>query len=250
MPTLSISKTYRDGDVLFEADLDSIKSSIETFINTTKLDDDNIQDNGITGSTKLIDSTITSAKFVAESITATLLDTTAVTTAKIGDSAVTTAKINDLAVTTDKINDLNVTTAKLATGAATTVKKQSPTVEQSAGTGASGVTVNSTSFTLVDNVSITTTGGPLFCLVGPKSGTLSVETSAGGTVGYQIIADDGVNPALTIAETTFGFNGISCACIYGSAILPAATYTVTFKAKVTTGTVTVKRAALYCVEII
>jgi len=250
MPTLSISKTYRDGDVLFEADLDSIKSSIETFINTTKLDDDNIQDNGITGSTKLIDSTITSAKFAAESITATLLDTNAVTTAKIGESAVTTAKINDLAVTTAKIADLNVTTAKLAAGAATTVKKQSPTVEQSAGTGASGVTVNSTSFTLVDDVSITTTGGPLFCLVGPKSGTLSVETSAGGTVGFQIIADDGVNPAITIAETSFAFTGISCPCIYGSAILPAATYTVTFKAKVSSGTVTVKRAALYCVEII
>jgi len=250
MPTLSISKTYRDGDVLFEADLDNIKSSVETFINTTKLDDDNIQDNGITGSSKLIDSSITSAKVVAEAVTATLLDTNAITTAKIGSNAVTAAKFNDLAVTTAKIADLNVTTAKLAAGAATTVKKQTPTVEQSSGTGASGTTVNSTSFTLVQDVTITTTGGPVFCLVGPKSGSLSVETSAGGTVGYQIIAEDGVNPAITIAETSFGFTGISCPCIYGSAILPAATYTITFKAKVSTGTVTIKRSGLYCLEII
>ncbi len=47
MPTLTITKTYQDGNVLTEADLDNIKDSIETFINVTKLDDDNLQDNGI-----------------------------------------------------------------------------------------------------------------------------------------------------------------------------------------------------------
>jgi microcystin-dependent protein len=47
MPTLTITKTYQDGNVLSEADLDNIKDSIETFINVTKLDDDNLQDNGI-----------------------------------------------------------------------------------------------------------------------------------------------------------------------------------------------------------
>ena len=89
MPTLSISKTYQDGDVLFEADLDNIRSAIETFLNTTKIDDDNIQDNGITASTKIIDGTISSGKLAAESITALLLDTNAITTVKVGSNSVT-----------------------------------------------------------------------------------------------------------------------------------------------------------------
>lgn len=53
MPTLTITKTYADGEVLLEADLDAIRSSITTFFNTTKIDDDNIQAAGITRATKL-----------------------------------------------------------------------------------------------------------------------------------------------------------------------------------------------------
>lgn len=47
MPTLTITKTYDTGNVLTETDLDNIKDSIETFINVTKLNDDNLQDDGI-----------------------------------------------------------------------------------------------------------------------------------------------------------------------------------------------------------
>src|SRR3990172_7866111 len=47
MPTLSITKTYADGDILLEADLDAIRTSIQTFINTTGLSTDNIQANGV-----------------------------------------------------------------------------------------------------------------------------------------------------------------------------------------------------------
>lgn len=83
MPTLTITKSYADGDILTEADLDNIRNDVITFLNTTKLDDDNIQDAGITGSSKLIDSSVT--------------------TAKINDAAITTAKIADLAVTSDKL---------------------------------------------------------------------------------------------------------------------------------------------------
>lgn len=53
MPTLSITKSYADGDILLEADLDAIRTSIQTFFNTTKIDDDNIQNAGITRATKL-----------------------------------------------------------------------------------------------------------------------------------------------------------------------------------------------------
>jgi hypothetical protein len=55
MPQLSISKTYADGTTLFESDLDNIKDGLETFINTTKLDGENIQDSAIVEAKKLFD---------------------------------------------------------------------------------------------------------------------------------------------------------------------------------------------------
>lgn len=47
MPILSITKTYQDGDILTEADLDNIRTSIENFINTTGIASDNIQPGGV-----------------------------------------------------------------------------------------------------------------------------------------------------------------------------------------------------------
>lgn len=101
MPTLNISTSYANGSPLTKAQLDEIVDGVETFLNTTKIDQDNIATGGVA--------------------TASLADN-AVTTAKITDSNVTTAKINDLAVTTGKINDLAVTTGKLASSAVTTAK--------------------------------------------------------------------------------------------------------------------------------
>jgi hypothetical protein len=92
MPTLTITKTYSNGNTLTEAMLDAIKSSIETFINTTKLDADNIQDSAITAA-KLASNSVTAAKIDSSAVTAAKLDTNSVTTAKIADSNVTGAKI-------------------------------------------------------------------------------------------------------------------------------------------------------------
>jgi hypothetical protein len=72
MPLLTITKSYADGDVLLEADLDAIRNDLITFMNVTKLDSTNLQDN-------------------------------AISTAKIQNSAVTTAKIADNNVTEAKI---------------------------------------------------------------------------------------------------------------------------------------------------
>lgn len=84
MPTLVVTRSYSDGVVLTEDMLDDICESIETFNNTTKLDDQNLQDG-------------------------------AITTATIATSAVTAAKIDADAVTTSKIANLAVTRAKMAT---------------------------------------------------------------------------------------------------------------------------------------
>lgn len=42
-----MTKTYLDGNVLNESDLDGMKTSTETFLNTTKIDSDNIQAGGV-----------------------------------------------------------------------------------------------------------------------------------------------------------------------------------------------------------
>lgn len=114
MPQLDARRTYQDGMVLFAADLDAIIDDIETLLNVTKLNDDNIQDNGITASQKLIDGTVTTGKLANKSVTTVKIDDDAVTEPKLANDAVTTAKIADEAVTTEKIADSAVTPAKLS----------------------------------------------------------------------------------------------------------------------------------------
>lgn len=82
MPTLSITKNYADGTALTKTQLDSAFDSVSTFVNTTKLDADNLQD-----------AIITAAKLASTSVTAAKIDTDAVTTAKIQDASVTKAKL-------------------------------------------------------------------------------------------------------------------------------------------------------------
>lgn len=86
MPTITITKSYADGDVLTESDLDNIRTDVTTFLNTTKIDADNIQDAAISAA-KLANNAVTTDK---------ILDAN-VTTAKIADNAVTAAKIAEIA---------------------------------------------------------------------------------------------------------------------------------------------------------
>lgn len=68
-------RDYNDGQPLTEAHLDAVKSSIETFVNTTKLSSDNIQTGGVSTA---------------------CINNLAVTTAKIADGAVTRTKLEAL----------------------------------------------------------------------------------------------------------------------------------------------------------
>lgn len=72
MPTFSFTRNYSDNTVLTEAQLDDLVDSIETAVNTTKLDSDNIQD-----------LSITSSKLANSAVTTTKINTNAVTKAKI-----------------------------------------------------------------------------------------------------------------------------------------------------------------------
>lgn len=181
MPSIDITKTYADGAVLVESDLDNIIEDIETFLNVTQIDDTNIQDNGITASSKLVDGSISTAKLASSAITSAKITDLNVTTAKIADDAVTTAKILDSNVTTAKIADSNVTTAKIADGAVTGPKRVT-TVQISSSSGsystASASPVDVTNL----SVTITLTGRPVLVqLIAGSSAASSVSsaTSAG-----------------------------------------------------------------------
>lgn len=118
MATLTITKHWANGQILLESDLDFIKNDTETFLNVTGIDDDNIQNAGITASSKLVDGTIS--------------------TAKLQNAAITTAKIASDAITTVNILDANVTAAKLGPDVATTFTPPGVIWAYSASTAPSG----------------------------------------------------------------------------------------------------------------
>lgn len=105
MATLSITKTYVDDVVLNAADLDAIADSIETFLNTTNLNDDNIQAEGITASAKIKSATITAEKFAASSVTTIKFANEAVSADKINNDAITTALIEDNTILAPKFDN-------------------------------------------------------------------------------------------------------------------------------------------------
>lgn len=87
MPILTITKDWASGQVLLEADLDFIKNDLETFFNATKVDDDNIQNDGITASTKIIDGSVPTSKLQSGGISTANINDNAITTVKIADSS-------------------------------------------------------------------------------------------------------------------------------------------------------------------
>lgn len=89
MPILTVSKSYANGLALTEDMLDDARDSVHTFFNTTKLDEDNFQD---------------------ESISTALLANTSVTAEKIGTSAIASSDFNANAVTVSKLQSVGQAT--------------------------------------------------------------------------------------------------------------------------------------------
>jgi hypothetical protein len=208
MATLSVTRSYADGEVLVRADLDAFLDDIETFVNVTRLNDDNIQNSGITASTKLI----------AGSITADKIQNGAVTTAKIADDAVTAAKINSnvagdglsqnisgaldvnvdgvsVAVVTDivQLKDGGITTAKILNANVTKAKLEALGQQTSS---SSGSYTNSTGTeTTVVSVNITTIGRPVMILL------VSADTAATPTAGLAITTAGGGSERIAYIKT-------------------------------------------------
>ncbi len=178
MPTVSLTKSYEDGTDLTEQQLDDLKDSIETALNTTKLDSSNIQTAGISSDN---------------------LATNSVTTAKITSGACTTSKIADDAITADKIADSAVGSSQIAAGAVTPAKRAARTVTTD-GTdpGAGGISIStasgelsSTSSTYADatnlSVTLTTLGNPVFLGL--------IDSGAGSAAKFEVTAPSGAAEA-------------------------------------------------------
>lgn len=112
MPTLTITKTYVNGNILTQNDLDNAFNSVSTFINTTKLDSNNIQLGGLLG-TNLANGTISIANMGSASVGAPQLASSAVTTAAIGPLAVTNAQRAALG---EQLSSLSSTAQNLSSG--------------------------------------------------------------------------------------------------------------------------------------
>lgn len=188
MPTFDGQENYSANNVLTFAHLAALVTSIETFLNTTKLDQDNIQSGGI-ATANLADACVTAAK-IASAVAGDGLSGGAGTalsvsvddvgieisadTLQLKDSGVVTAKINDSAVTTDKLNDGAVTAAKKAA------------LGQQVSSASGSISSTSDSYSDMNNlsVSITTTGRPVFVGLipdGSSAGYIEVQNTNSGT---------------------------------------------------------------------
>jgi hypothetical protein len=170
--TLSLTKNYADSTILFASDFDAIIDDLETFLNTTKINDDNIQAAGLTASTVFADSSVSVDK----------LANLSVTTAKIADSTISSDNIDSLAVTAAKIVADAVTTAKFDTGAVTTAKIPNNLVTHAkilsnyvSGSSSGFVSVDSETPTTFTNLSatITVVANPVEIRVCSASNTLA-----------------------------------------------------------------------------
>lgn len=195
MPTIDITRTYNDTALLSESDLDNIINDTQTFLNTTKLDGTNIQNEGIDGGDKFAPGSVTTAKFQSNTVT----------TAKLADSpdGIEAAKFNDLAVTTAKINDAAITTSKINAAAVSYAKLAAVTTTISSSSGSFSTTSDSYVTVTNQSAAATTTGRPVLISITTTStdGTAktNVTNDSNGGIAFLRIQRNGT----TIYESIF-----------------------------------------------
>lgn len=194
MSTIDISRSYLDGEILFALDLDNIVDGIETFLNVTKLTDDNILNGSITGSLKLVNASVTNSKLATDSVDSSNIIDSAITTSKINDSAVTTDKINNAAVTNAKLSDDSIDSNNIINSSVTRVKLAAPNYQiSSSSTGTFSTTSGSATAVTNATLSITLTGKPVLLLLqadGTSSGSAINITSSGGTTASTLLGSE------------------------------------------------------------
>lgn len=162
MPALTINKTYLNGNILAQADLDNAFNSITTFLNTTLIDSTNIQAGSILGS-NIANATITQSNLGSASVGQAQLTSSAVGQNQLAPQAVAMNNIASSAVGRLQEAPLNY---KLSTP------------------NSGNFNTGSTTWQNVTNctVSITTVGRPVFVgLPSLINAKLSTPNSNGGT---------------------------------------------------------------------
>lgn len=132
-------------------------ANITTFMAAAAIQDAQI---GNLNASKITAGSIATARIAAGTVSAAQMVTGTITAASaiLADAAVTTAKIADLAVGTAKITDLNVSTLKIAGNAVT----------QGIGAYTAAATGSIIAETTVQTNTITSSGAPIFILVGTE----------------------------------------------------------------------------------
>lgn len=226
MPTFTMTKNYSDGNVLTEAMLDAMKSSTETFLNTTKIDGDNIQTGGVP-TAAIADSAVTAAKIataaIGDGLTGGAGTAIAIASSAAGDglalaSGVLSVNVDDSTIETNadtlRVKDSGITTAKINDNAVTQAKRAALGQQVSSSSGA--FSTGATSPTDVTNlsVSITTTGRPVFiamisgststsAFLNPTNGTGNIYFLRDSTTIGKYACSDDATDAIAMASTPF-----------------------------------------------
>ena len=122
MSDISIPREYSDDTVLSASELDAAFDAVETFLNTTGVSDDNIQNNSITASTKLVNASITAAKIANSTITSAQIAAGGVLNSNIADGTIAAAKLVANSLSDSQITAKGITAASIADGTITSTQ--------------------------------------------------------------------------------------------------------------------------------
>lgn len=122
MADISIPREYSDDAVLSASELDAAFDSVETFLNTTGITDDNIQNSGITGATKLVNASVTSAKIANGAIGSTQIATGGIINSNIADGTIVGTKLVANTLTDTQVQAKGITAASIADGTITSTQ--------------------------------------------------------------------------------------------------------------------------------
>lgn len=201
--TLSIPyKTKNPGDTIFSSHWTSNFQSIEDVVNGL-ISDVNIKNASVTGSTKLVDLSVTLGKLAADSVNSSKIVADSIVAGDIATDGVGTAEILDATIGTADIATGGVDTADLAASAAT----------KGAGANTAALNTQDTgAYVTYQTVNITTTTANPALLVASavlsNSSQLDVcrckltrEVNGGGQVDVYVGPE--VNPELVVAGFTY-----------------------------------------------
>lgn len=210
MPSANFTELYSDGAILTKAQLSAMVDSIETFLNVTKIDGDNIQGGGIP-TAALADQAATADKIAVAAVGAGLVGGGGTALALNIDTAAmeisaNTLRIKDQGVATAKLADGAVTTVKIADGAVTLVKRAAPNLAISSGSGIVGISNTSPFLVAGTTAAVTSTGRPVRITFGGHSGGCSVSlfpASSSVTNFYVTITRNGYTAMVFVANIRY-----------------------------------------------